>query len=130
MRYRLDAQARLRFLDKLAECRLVEYCNVSQHFAINRNRRFLESVHEYAIRQTVLAHRRVDTRDPQAAKVAILIAPVAVLLLTGTHDRFIGNPEYVVATAAKTFCARDDFLMSRARRYTTFNSWHGLSPYA
>src|SRR5512147_3109357 len=97
----LGAEARFCSLHKLGKRRLVEYSDVGEHLAVHLHRGFLQTVHEAAVGQAVLAHRRVNTRDPQRAKHAFLGPTITIGILAGTHHRFIGDTEYVAATTAE-----------------------------
>src|SRR6476659_826408 len=126
----LDTEAGFGFFDKLRKRGLVHHRDIPEHLAVDRDGVLLEPVHEHTVRQAVLAHGGVDPRDPQAAEVALLVAAIAIGILPGAHARFVGDAEHVVAAAAETLGARDDFLVGGACGDATFNSWHGSSPYA
>ena len=51
---------------------------VGQHLAVELDARPLQPVDELRIGQAVLAHAGVDALDPQAAEIALLVAPVAI----------------------------------------------------
>jgi hypothetical protein len=76
----------------------------------------------------VLTRRGIDTGDPQAAEVALFVAAIAIGILPGAHNRFIGNPEYVIAATAKTLGTGQYFFVTGARGNSTFDSWHFRTP--
>ena len=51
----LSSEAGLSQFDELGKSRLIEYCQVSQHLAIDFDRRLLQAIHETAVGQTVAA---------------------------------------------------------------------------
>src|SRR5688572_1493510 len=89
----------LYLFDDRCKTRLIEHCHVSQYLAIKPDFCFGQPVHENAVAQPVLAHRGVDTRDPQRAKRSFLVAAIAVSILPRLHHRFFGNAENVLAAA-------------------------------
>ena len=54
-----------------------------------------------------------------------LLAAVAVGVLPRLHHRLLGDAEDVAAAAAEALGLVEDLLVARARRYATFDSWHG-----
>ncbi len=94
-------QVGLDLLDDRGESRLVEHRHVGQDLAVDLDRGLPQAIHEHAVRHAVLARRRVDARDPQRAEHALLGAAVAVGVLPGVHDRFLGDAKDVVAPPRK-----------------------------
>jgi hypothetical protein len=110
--------------DDLRECSFIEHGQVGQHLAINLDRSLLQTVHEHAVWQAMLTCSRIDTRDPQCAELALPLAAVTIGILPRLHHRFFGDAIDAVAAAAVTLGLVQNFLVARARRYTTFNSCH------
>src|SRR5690606_5911451 len=111
--------------DDRRERRLVGDREVGEHLAVEADRSTVQAVDEHAVRDAVLAHRRVDPRDPQRAEYALLGTPVAIRVLAGPHDRLLGNAKDVSAPSAVTLGRRNDLLVARSRRDSTFDSGHG-----
>ena len=62
-----------------------------------------------------------------ARNVALLVAAVAVGVLPRLHHRLLGDAVDVLAAAAEALGLLEDLLVARARRDSTFDSWHGGS---
>src|SRR3982074_1892336 len=107
------------------ESRLVEHRQVREHLAVDLDIGALQARHERAVGHSELAHRRVDAGDPQRAERALLLPAVTVSVLPGLHPRLLGDPVDVAAAAAESLGLLEDLLVARARRYSTFDSWHG-----
>src|SRR5439155_7745647 len=78
--------------------------------------------------QACIARARVDAGDPQGAELALLVAAVAIRVLTCPHHRFLRDAVDVLAAAAETLGLLEDFLVARARRDSAFYAWHGAAP--
>src|SRR5919204_839098 len=65
-------------------------CDVRQDLAVELDLRQAQTVHELAVRHALAARRGVDARDPEAAEVALLVAPVAVGVAVGLEQRLLG----------------------------------------
>src|SRR6185436_17974357 len=109
----------------LGERRLVLHRQVGEHLAVDLDVRLLEPGHERAVAHSQLAHRCVDARNPQRAHGTLLVAAVAVGVLPRLHHRLFGDAEDVAAAAAEALGLPDYFLVARARRDSTLDSWHG-----
>src|SRR6185503_10909157 len=59
------------------------------------------------------------------AERALLVAAVAVRVLPRLHQRLLGYAVDVLPAAAETLGLLEDFLVARARRYASLDSWHG-----
>src|SRR5690606_39743792 len=79
---------------------------------------------ERAVVHSMLAHRRVDAGDPQRTEHAFPVAAIAVRILARLHHRLLGDAIDVAAAATVTACGGKDFLVARARRYSTLYSGH------
>src|SRR5919201_440591 len=75
--------------------------DVGQNLAVELDAGQLQSVDEGAVAQAVLAGGGVDANDPQPAEVALAVAPVAVRVGVGLHDRFLGALVVRVRLAAE-----------------------------
>src|SRR5207237_10581545 len=81
--------------------------------------------HESAVAHAERSHRSFDARDPQRAEGALLVAAIAVGVLPRLHHRLLGYAIDVLPAAAETLRLLEDFLVARARRDSTLDSWHG-----
>jgi hypothetical protein len=87
--------------DRTERSRIVDR-HVGEDLAIDIDRCFLQAGHELAVRDAETARRRIDAGDPELAKDTLLGAAVAVGVLAGAHDRFLGDAKDVLATAAES----------------------------
>ena len=74
--------------------------------------------------QADLTGCRIDTGNPQGAELTLPLTAVTVGVLAGLHHRLFGDAVYILAPTTVTFGQCNNFLVARARRYTTFNSGH------
>src|SRR5690625_2778641 len=123
----LGAQSRLGLLSQLAERRLVEYRDVSQHLAVDFHARQVQAVDHAAIGQTVLASSRVDAGDPQGAELPFALPAITIGILTRLRDRLVGDPEGLTAHAVIAFRLAKNLLVARFGGYAAFYSCHALS---
>ena len=75
------SRAACTFLTISAKARGVVVGDGGQHLAVHLDAGLLQPGDEARVGQAVLAHRGVDALDPQAAELALLVAPVAVGVL-------------------------------------------------
>src|ERR1700756_2284577 len=94
--------------DRLKRFRLTD-CDVRQHLAVEIEPRQLEAVHELRVGEAMLARTGIDPLDPQGAKVALAIAPVAIGIAQRLLDLLDRDPIGSAATAAITLCEIEDF---------------------
>src|ERR687888_2489604 len=64
--------------------------DVCEYLAVQLDPGEGEAVHQLRVAHPVLTCRGVDARDPQAPEVALPVAPVAVGVGVGLHDRLLG----------------------------------------
>src|ERR1019366_7355887 len=110
----------------LRKRRLIEHRDVRQHLAVNLNVRLLQAIHEHTVGKTLFTRCRIDTRNPQSAELALLLATITIGILTCFHHRLFGDTVDVFATPAIPLSQVKDLLMTGACYYSTFYSWHGL----
>src|ERR1700674_3799262 len=120
-------EARFGLFDDAAEGRLVEHREIGEDLAVHVDPRFLQPRHELAVRHARFAGAGVDARDPERAKLALPVAPVAIRILPRLHHRLLGDLVYVLAPAAVPVGLVEDLLVARARRDSAFYAWHGGS---
>ena len=78
--------------------RVVARREIGEHFAVELDARQLQAVDELRIGQPGFARAGIDALNPQRAKIALLVAPVAIGVLQPLLDLFDGD--------AETLCAR------------------------
>src|SRR5690606_33377267 len=124
---RLRSDVGLYLIDDSRKCRLIGHCHVCQNLAVELDGGFLQTVHEHAVGQAMLTGGCIDTGNPQCAEYAFLVATITIGILTCTHDRLLGNAEYLAAAAAIAFGLLKNFLMTGPCCDPTFNSRHDYS---
>src|SRR5829696_5283574 len=77
-------------LGESAEGLGIAHGDVGQHLAVQLDPRQAHPVDELRVGHAVLPRGRVDAGDPQAPEVALAVAAVAVGVLIGLEDRFLG----------------------------------------
>src|SRR6188472_1688762 len=96
-----SGQVRAHLFDHGAEAGGVVHGHVGKDLAVDVDLRLLQTGHELAVGDAEAAGRGVDARDPELAEDALLGPAVAIGILPGAHDRFLGDPEYVLAATAE-----------------------------
>src|SRR5919106_3301908 len=79
-------------LGKSAERLGVAHRDVGEHRAVHVDARAIEAVDELRVAEPLATRRGVDADDPQAAKVSLAVATVAVGVLARTHQLLLGKP--------------------------------------
>src|SRR5687768_2002974 len=102
--------------------------DVGQGLAVQGDTGLQQTVHEAAVAQAVQAGRRIDADDPQRTELALALLAADVRVLGGLGDGLLGDAEDLAAGVVVTLRELDDFLVPAARRYTTLDSCHFLSP--
>ena len=104
-------------LGKTSEGVGVAHGDVGEHLAVELDAGQLEAVHELRVAHAVLARGGVDARDPQAAEVALAVAPVAVGVGVGLQQRLLGALVVRVRLAAEALrqLERRAALLARVR---------------
>jgi hypothetical protein len=115
----------LHLLDDAAKGGRVVHGHVGEDLAVDLDRGLLQARHELAVGEPQSAARCVDAGDPQVAEHALLGAAVAVGILPGPHDGFLGDPEDILAAAAVALGKGEDFLVTGTGCDTTFDARHG-----
>src|SRR4051794_4835671 len=87
-------------LGKASERLRVAHGDVGQRLAVELDAGGLQAVHELAVAEALLAGGRVDAGDPEAAEVALLVAPVAVGVAVGFEHGLLGELVARVGLAA------------------------------
>src|SRR5690606_28055956 len=111
------------------KARRVVHGDVRQHLAVQGDPGLQQAVHEAAVAHAAGARSSIDTRNPQGAEMALLLLAAAVGVLQGLGDGLLGNAEDLAAGVVVALGLADDFLVTAARRDTTLDSCHFLSPH-
>ena len=107
---------------KSAEGLGVAHGDVGQHLAVQLDAGQRQAVDELRVAHAVLARGGVDAGDPQAAEVALAVAPVAVGVGVRLHQRFLGALVVRVRLAAEALGqlqCRAALLLARAAERLT-----------
>src|SRR5690606_34954067 len=96
-----------------------------QDLPVDFDRRLLEAGDKSAVRQTVLAGRRVDADDPQVAELALALTAVAVGVLTRPDHRLLGDLELSAAGTVVALRLLQYLLATGAGCDATLHSRHG-----
>jgi len=118
-------QRRLR--DRLKRLGLADR-DVREHFAVEIDTGELDAVHELRIGQAVLASTGVDALDPQGAKVALAVAPVAIGVAQPLLDLFDRDAVGRAAAPAVTLGELEDLLVASVGRNPAFDACQGSPP--
>src|SRR5262249_41031644 len=98
-----------------------------EDLAVHRDTRGLQAGDEAAVGQAVLARRRVDARDPQAAEVALALPAFAIGVVEAALDGFASLAVGLPAAADVPLGGLHRLLVPAARLWPTFGAWHGVS---
>src|ERR1019366_3409618 len=108
-------QGASRLLDDNLECFWLMNREFGENLAIDFDTRFREAIDEARIGEAVLAHRRVETLNPQSAEDPLLGAAVARRILHRTIDRRLRRPDRILAAAVKALGGRQCLLVFGVR---------------
>jgi len=89
----LGLQCRLGFLHQGVERRLVVHGDIGQDLAIERDAGGFQTLDKTVVAQAGGAASRVDAHDPEAAPVALFLAPCGVGVLPAVLDGLLGIAE-------------------------------------
>src|SRR5690606_29292504 len=82
-----------------------------QDLAVQLDARLVQAVHELRVGEAFGAGRGVDALDPQGAERALLVATVAVGVLTGAIHCGLGGADGVLAAAVEALGLLQDLLV-------------------
>ena len=68
--------------------------------------------------------RGIDAHNPQRAELALLLATVAIGVLSRLYDRLLGHAEAATARSPVALGLGKNSLMALVPYDTAFNSWH------
>ena len=97
--------------DSLESLGIVEG-EVGKDLAVDLDTGLRQLVDELAVVHIVLAHGGVDTDDPQAAEIALLVSSVAISVGLTLLVRVLRHSPHVLSRAELTFGLLQDFLSS------------------
>ena len=97
------------FNDGLEGLRIVQ-SEVGQHFAVDFDTGLVELVHEHAVRHVVSTDGCVDTDDPQAAEVTLLVSSVAISVGLSLFVGVFRHSPDILSGSELTFGFLEDFL--------------------
>src|SRR5678816_4798834 len=121
-------RVRAHLLDDGAERGRIVDGHVGKDLAVDVDLRLLQAGHELAVGHAEAAGRGVDARDPELAEDALLGAAVAIGVLPGAHDRFLGDTKDVLAAAAEALGENEDLLVAGTGGDAAFDARHGVTP--
>src|SRR5579885_810838 len=121
-------ERRFRRRDDLGKCARLAHREVRQNLAVELHPGELEPVHELRIGQAVLARSGIDPLDPQAAKVALAVAAVAIGVAQRLLDPFERDAIGGAAAAAIALGELEHLLVARMRGDPALDPGHRLSP--
>src|SRR5690606_34758092 len=98
--------------------------HVGENLAVNLDPGLVQAVDEAAIGQAVFASGGIDALDPQGAKIALAIAPVARRILHRFLDGLPRNADRVLATAAKALRRLENLLVPGIGGYAALDVCH------
>src|SRR6187551_1475261 len=111
-----------------SKSRCIVHGQFGHDLAVDFDARLQQAVDQPAVRQSMLAGRRIDAGDPQRTELALLRTTVAVGILPRLDDRLLGRAEYLAAGVVVTLRLGEDFLVSASSNDATLDSCHGGSP--
>src|SRR5699024_3048857 len=115
-------------LHKLGEGLRVVHCDIRQNFSVKLYVGFFETVHKFAVRHTVCARRRVDSRYPQVAEISFFESAADVSVIETLHHRLSGYT-VIFALCSEISFRKLQYLSAFFNRvYTAFDSHNKLPP--
>src|SRR5690625_5086480 len=121
-------QRGLSLLDQAREsCRLM-HRQIRQNLAVDLDAGLVDSVHELGVGQAMLTGGRIDSLDPECAKLALAHPAIAIGVLQRLFDPLDGDAVNVLATAAVSLGLLDDLLVGGMPGRATLDSCHVFSP--
>ena len=102
----------LHLLDDGLESLGVVEGEVGEHLAVDFDAAGRQLVDELAVVHAILAHGSVDTDNPQAAELALLVSSVAISVSLTLFVRVLRHSPHILPSAELTFGLLQDFLSS------------------
>jgi hypothetical protein len=95
---------------------------VSQYFAIQLNAGLVEPAYKFAVGQVIHPSGGIDPDDPQAAKIALADATIAIGIHEGLVDRIRCRSEKFAVTATKSLGQLQHLLSSSSGFEPSFDT--------
>jgi len=102
--------------------------HICQRFPIQGDLRTLQTSHEFAIREPMEARCRIDTYDPELAKIPLAGFAVMVRKLPAALDGLTRPPIELPPRSTIALRMVEQALMAPRCDWTTGRSWHDLFP--
>jgi hypothetical protein len=100
----------------------------SQYLAIDGDARCLEAIHKAAVGKASLACGGVDTRNPEAAHIALAVPPIAVLVTACLEGRLICRAPETASPILVSFGRTEDLFVASMEPGSALYS-HVLFPF-
>ena len=97
---------------------------IGEHFTIHLDTGFVQTVHETTVRQPAHTCTGVDALNPQSPELALLLAAVAIGVLSCFDDGLLGNTEDFAPCTVVTLGLLKYLFMFGVRLHTAFYAWH------
>src|SRR5437879_4577866 len=97
---------------------------IREDLPVHFDARELQPVHQRAVGHVVLMRARVDTQDPEATEVALLVLAIAVRVLPATLDGFLRRLPQLAAGAKGTARSLHDLLFPLQTRDIAYCTRH------
>src|SRR5690554_6677302 len=104
------------------------HCKISQNLTVNFNRRFFQTVNEFAVRQTIYTRASVNTCNTSLTELTLTLTTVTVCILTCFNNCLFSNTENTATSTVITFSLLQNFFVTTTSDNTTFYTSHNLSP--
>src|SRR6478752_2022840 len=117
----------LRDLGQPAEGVGVAHGKIGEDLPVDLDAALFEPRHQAAVAQAVDPRGRVDARNPERAKLRLLLAAVAVGVPHGALGRLFGRLVQLAAAAASALCGLHDLLLPGVVGDTVLDARHGRS---
>jgi hypothetical protein len=114
--------------DDFGECFRIMDSYIRQRFPIEGDLRPFQTSHEFAIGEPVEARCRIDTYNPELAKIALAGFAVMVRKLPAAFDGLTRPPVELPPGSPVAPCMVEQTLMAPRCDWTTGRSWHDLFP--
>ena len=98
------------------------HCEVGQHLAVDLDGSLLQAVGELAVGQASSRAAALIRAIHNWRNTRFLVAAVTVGILPSLHYRLFGDTEDVTAATTETLGRGENFLVTGAGRYTTFDA--------
>src|SRR5215217_2355817 len=97
---------------------------VGEHLAIDLDAGGVQSVDEHAVRHVVLPRRGVDTHDPEAAEIALLVLAVAIRVAPAALHGFLRGLPELAASAKGSLGGLHHLLLTAQADDVRLYAWH------